>query len=151
VLKKALKSADVLIGAVELEDLRPRYYVTEEMVKSMKRGSVIIDLSIDRGGCIETTECRALRDPVYEKYGVIHFSAWNLPSRVARTASIALSNIFNPLLQNVVEAGGITQLLKNDRGLRNGVYLFNGILTNETLGQKFGIISKDLDLLISAF
>jgi len=151
VLKKAIKSADVLIGAIELEDLRPWYYITEEMVKSMKKGSVIIDLSIDRGGCIETTECRALRDPVYEKHGVIHFSAWNLPSRVARTASIALSNIFNPLLQNIAESGGIIQLIKNDRGIRNGVYLFNGILTNETLGQKFGAISKDLDLLISAF
>lgn len=151
VLKKALKSADVLIGAIELEDLRPWYYITEEMIKSMKKGAVVIDLSIDRGGCIETTECRALRDPVYEKHGVIHFSAWNLPSRVGRTASIALSNIFNPLLQNIAEAGGIIQLLKNDRGIRNGVYLFNGILTNETLGQKFGAISKDLDLLISAF
>lgn len=151
VLKKALKSADVLIGAVELEDLRPWYYITEEMVKTMKKGSVIIDLSIDRGGCIETTECRALRDPVYEKHGVIHFSAWNLPSRMARTASIALSNIFNPLFQEIAEAGGIIHLLKNDRGMRNGVYLFNGILTNETLAQKFGAISKDLDLLISAF
>jgi alanine dehydrogenase len=151
VLKKALRSADVLIGAIELEDLRPWYYITEEMIKSMKKGAVVIDLSIDRGGCIETTECRALRDPVYEKHGVIHFSAYNLPSRVARTASIALSNIFNPLIQNIAEAGGIIQLLKNDRGLRNGVYLFNGILTNETLGQKFGAISKDLDLLISAF
>lgn len=151
VLKKALKSADVLIGAIELENLRPWYYITEDMVKSMKKGAVIIDLSIDRGGCIETTECRALRDPVYEKYGVIHFSAWNLPSRVARTASIALSNIFNPLFQNIAEAGGIIQLLKNDRGIRNGVYLFNGILTNETLGQRFGAMSKDLDLLISAF
>ncbi len=151
VLKKALRSADVLIGAVELEDLRPWYYITEDMVKTMKKGSVIIDLSIDRGGCIETTECRALRDPVYEKHGVIHFSAWNLPSRMARTASIALSNIFNPLFQDIAEAGGIIQLLRNDRGMRNGVYLFNGILTNETLGQKFGAISKDLDLLISAF
>lgn len=151
VLKKALKSADVLIGAIELEDLRPWYYITEDMIKTMKKGAVVIDLSIDRGGCIETTECRALRDPVYEKHGVIHFSAWNLPSRVARTASIALSNIFNPLFQNIAEAGGIIQLLKNDRGIRNGVYLFNGILTNETLGQKFGAISKDLDLLISAF
>ncbi len=151
VLKKALRSADVLIGAIELEDLRPWYYITEEMIKTMKKGAVVIDLSIDRGGCIETTECRALRDPVYEKHGVIHFSAWNLPSRVARTASIALSNIFNPLFQNIAEAGGITQLLKNDPGLRNGVYIFNGILTNETLGQKFGMISKDLDLLISAF
>ncbi len=151
VMKKALKSADVIIGAIELEDLRPWYYITEEMVRSMKKGAVIVDLSIDRGGCIETTECRALRDPVYEKHGVIHFSAWNLPSRVARTASIALSNIFAPLLQNMADTGGITQLLKNDSGVRSGAYLYNGILTNDTLGQKFGILSKDLDLLLTAF
>lgn len=151
VLKKALKSADVVIGAMELEDLRPWYYVSEEMVKSMKRGAVIIDLSIDRGGCIETTECRPLKDPVYEKHGIIHFSAWNLPSRVARTASIALSNIFTPLMQGLADTGNITNLLKNDRGLRGGVYIYNGILTNETLGQKFGVLSKDLDLLLSAF
>lgn len=151
VLKKALKSADVVIGAIELEDLRPRYYITEEMVRTMKKGAVIIDLSIDRGGCIETTECRAMRDPVYEKHGVIHFSAWNLPSRVARTASIALSNVFSPLLQTMADSGGITQLFKNDHGVRNGVYIYNGMLTNETLGQKFGILSKDLDLLLSAF
>jgi len=151
VLRKALKSADVLIGAIELEDLRPWYYITEDMIRSMKKGAVVIDLSIDRGGCIETTECRALHDPVYEKYGVIHFSAWNLPSRVARTASIALSNIFTPLLQNMAASGGITQLLKNEPGVRSGAYLFNGMLTNETLGQKFGLMSKDLDLLISAF
>ena len=151
VLKKALKSADVLIGAIELEDLKPWYYITEDMIRMMKKGAVIIDLSIDRGGCIETTECRALRDPVYEKHGVVHFSAWNLPSRVARTASIALSNILTPLLQNVADAGGMTQILKNDTGLRNGAYLYNGILTNQTLGQKFGILSKDLDLLLSAF
>jgi alanine dehydrogenase len=151
VLTKALKSADVLIGAIDLEDLRPWYYITEDMIRTMKKGSVVIDLSIDRGGCIETTECRALEDPVYEKHGVIHFSAWNLPSRVARSASIALSNIFTPLLQNMADSGGITQLLKNDSGVRSGAYLYNGMLTNETLGQKFGIISKDLDLLISAF
>ena len=141
----------MVIGAIELEDLKPWYYVTEDMVRTMKKGAVIIDLSIDRGGCIETTECRALRDPVYEKHGVIHFSAWNLPSRVARTASIALSNIFAPMLQNLAESGGITQLLKNDHGVRNGAYLYNGILTNETLGQKFGMLSKDLDLLLTAF
>jgi alanine dehydrogenase len=151
VLAKALRSADVLIGAIELEDLRPWYYITEDMIRSMKKGAVVIDLSIDRGGCIETTECRALKDPVYEKHGVIHFSAWNLPSGVARSASIALSNIFTPLLQNIADSGGITHLLKNDPGVRNGAYLYNGMLTNETLGQKFGILSKDLDLLISAF
>ena len=86
----------------------------------------------------------------YEKFGVIHFSAWNLPSRVARTASIALSNIFTPLLQGMADSGGVTHLMKNNHGVRSGAYLYNGMLTNETLGQKFGIISKDLDLLISA-
>jgi alanine dehydrogenase len=151
VLLKALKSADVLIGAIELEDLRPWYYITEEMVRTMKKGAVVIDLSIDRGGCIETTECRAMHNPVYEKHGVVHFSAWNLPSRVARTASIALSNVFTPLLQGLADSGGVTQLLKYNQGVRNGAYLYNGMLTNETLGQKYGIISKDLDLLISAF
>jgi alanine dehydrogenase len=151
VLKKALKSADVVIGAIELEDLRPWYYITEDMVRTMKKGAVIIDLSIDRGGCIETTECRPLKDPVYEKHGIVHFSAWNLPSRVARTASISLSNIFAPLMQALADSGTITHLLKNDHGLRNGVYIYNGILTNETLGQKFGVLSKDLDLLLTAF
>lgn len=151
VLIKSLKSADVLIGAIELEDLRPWYYISEDMVMMMKKGSIVIDLSIDRGGCIETTECRELQDPVYEKHGVIHYSAWNLPSRVARTATIALSNVFSPMLQNLADSGGITPMLKNDHGLRNGVYIYNGILTNETLGQKFGILSKDIDLLLAAF
>ena len=150
VLKKALRSADVLIGAMELEDLHPMYHVTEEMVLGMKEGAIVIDLS-STGGCIETTECRAHKDPVYERAGIVHFSGWNLPSRVARTASIALSNIFTPLLQSMADSGGMNQLLKYDQGIRKGAYLYNGILTNATLGLKFGIISKDLDLLITAF
>jgi alanine dehydrogenase len=151
VLKKALKSADVLIGALGAEDLRPWFYVTEDMVQGMKRGSVIIDLSVDSGGCVETTECRALNDPLYEKHGVIHYSAWNLPSRVPRTASIALSNVFRPLIQEIADAGGVTPMLKFNNGLRTGVYIYNGILTNELLGQKFGILSKDINLLLAAF
>jgi len=150
-LKKALKSADVLIGALGAEDLRPWFYVTEDMVQGMKRGSVIIDLSVDSGGCVETTECRALKDPLYEKHGVIHYSAWNLPSRVPRTASIALSNVFRPLIQEIADAGGVTPMLKFNNGLRTGVYIYNGILTNELLGQKFGILSKDINLLLAAF
>ncbi len=151
VLKKALKSTDVLIGALGAEDLRSWFYVTEDMVKGMKRGSVIIDLSVDSGGCVETTECRALKDPLYEKHGVIHYSAWNLPSRVPRTASIALSNVFRPLIQEISDAGGMTPMLKFNNGLRTGVYIYNGILTNELLGQKFGILSKDINLLLAAF
>ncbi len=151
VLNKALKSADVLIGAIQIEDLRPWYHITEDMVKKMKKGSFLIDLSIDRGGCIETMECRDLQDPVYEKHGVIHFSAWNLPSRVARTASIALSNVFTPLIQEMADQGGLDPLLKGYTGLSYGVYIYKGILTNETLGQKFNLLSKDINLLLAAF
>ena len=151
VLHKALKSADVLIGAIEIEDLRPWYHITEDMVRKMKKGSFLIDLSIDRGGCIETMECRDLKDPVYQKHGVIHFAAWNLPSRVARTASIALSNVFTPLIQEMADQGGLDMLLKSNSGLTNGVYVYKGILTNETLGQKFNLLSKDINLLLAAF
>jgi len=141
----------VLIGAIQIEDLRPWYHITEEMVRKMKKGSVLIDLSIDRGGCIETMECRDLQDPVYEKHGVIHFAAWNLPSRVARTASIALSNVFTPLIQELADQGGLDTMLKTNPGLTNGVYIYKGILTNETLGQKFNLLSKDINLLLAAF
>jgi alanine dehydrogenase len=151
VLQKALKSADVLIGALSTDDLRPWFYVSEEMVRGMKRGSVIIDLSVDTGGCVETTEPRAIKDPIYEKHGVLHYSAWNLPSRVPKTASIALSNVFRPLMQDIADSGGITPMLKFNTGLRHGVYIYNGILTNEMLGQKFGILSKDINLLLAAF
>ncbi len=151
VLQKALKSADVLIGALSTNILMPWFYVTEEMVQGMKRGSVIVDLSIDTGGCVETAEPRAIKDPIYEKHGVIHYSAWNLPSRVPKTASIALSNVFRPLMQEISDAGGITPMLKFNTGLRDGVYIYNGILTNEALGRKFGILSKDINLLLAAF
>jgi alanine dehydrogenase len=151
VLQKALKSADVLIGALSTDVLRPWFYVSEEMVQGMKRGSVIIDLSVDTGGCVETTEPRAIKDPIYEKHGVIHYSAWNLPSRVPKTASIALSNVFRPLMQDIADSGGITPMLKFNTGLRHGVYIYNGILTNEMLAQKFGILAKDINLLLAAF
>jgi len=151
VLRRTLKSADVVIGALNLWDTGPRYFVTEDMVREMKKGSVIIDLSIDQGGCIETSEYRTLQDPVYTKYDVIHFSVPNLPSRAARTASIALSNIISPILVTIGNSGGFKPFLKANLGVRNSVYLYNGILTNEYLGNQFGIPSKNIDLLMAAF
>jgi len=151
VVEKHLKSADVVIGAMHLGDNGPQFLVTEEMVQKMKRGSVIIDLSIDQGGCIETSECRNYSDPSYIKHGVIHYCVPNIASRVARTASIALSNVFNPLLFSIADAGGVQKLLKEDLGFRHGVYIYNGILTNSSIGNYFGIPSKDIDLLMAAF
>lgn len=151
VLTRTLKSADVVIGAVKLVETGPRFFVTEEMVKLMKKGSVIIDLTIDQGGCIETSECRTPRNPVYVKHNVIHYSIPNIPSRVARTASIVISNILSPLLMEMGNAGGIKPLLKEKKGVRFGTYIYNGILTNEHIGNRFNIPSKDIELLMAAF
>ncbi|MBN1158040.1 MAG: alanine dehydrogenase [Bacteroidales bacterium] len=151
VLRRTLKSADVLIGAVNLWETGARYFVTEDMVRDMKKGSVIIDLSIDQGGCIETSEYRTLQDPVYIKHDVIHYCVPNLPSRVSRTASIALSNVISPILVTVGNSGGFKPFLKDNLGVRNGVYIYNGILTNDYLGNLLGISSKDIDLLMAAF
>ena len=151
VLERSLKAADVLIGAMYLIEKGPRFMVTEEMVKLMKKGAVIVDISIDQGGCIETSECRSQVDPVYTKHGVIHCCIPNLPSRVARTASIAISNVFMPLLINMGEYGGLQKYIRDNAGVRNGVYILNGILTNHFIGKQFDIPSQDMDLLMAAF
>ncbi|HYX08603.1 MAG TPA: alanine dehydrogenase, partial [Bacteroidales bacterium] len=122
-----------------------------EMVMNMKKGTVIIDISIDQGGCVETSEYRAQNDPVFIKHGVIHYSVTNLPSRVSRTASIALSNVLSPLLIDIANMGGVQKMLKEDLGVRHGVYIYNGLLTNRYIGEHFGIPSKDIDLLMAAF
>lgn len=151
VILKALRSADVLIGAVRRDEKQQPFYITEEMVKEMKKGSVIIDISIDRGGCIETSEIRTQVDPVFVKHGVIHYCIPNIPSRVARTASIAISNVFAPLIVGIGDSGSMGKHFKENVGLRHGVYVYNGILTNENVGNRLGIPSKDMDLLMAAF
>ena len=149
VILKALRSADVLIGAIRRDENQQGFFITEEMVTEMKKGAVIIDVSIDRGGCIETSERRTQVDPVFVKHGVIHYCVPNIPSRVSRTASIAISNVFAPLIVEMGVLGGGGKHLKENVGLRQGVYIYNGLLTNETLSQRFGIPSRDIDLLMS--
>ncbi|MFH2094619.1 MAG: alanine dehydrogenase [Bacteroidota bacterium] len=151
VLAKALRSADVVIGAVRFQDDHPRCYATEEMVQNMKKNSVIIDIGIDQGGCFETSRITSHSNPTYMKHGVLHYCVPNIPSRVARTASYAISNIFAPFLIKFAEAGNIRNIIKEDAGIRNGVYLYNGILTKSAIGELFNIPYKDIHLLIAAF
>ncbi len=151
VLKRMLLSADVVIGSIPPEEHKGKPVIDEELVKVMKKGSVIIDLSIDKGGCFETSEVRNHDAPAFEKHGVIHYCVPNITARVARTASIALSNVFAPLLIDIGEAGCIKQRLKENTGLRHGVYIYNGILTNHYLGSLYNIPSRDINLLMAAF
>ncbi len=150
VLLNALKTADVSIGAIRAPFGRTPCVVNEKMIAEMKDGSVIVDVSIDQGGVFETSEVTNHDYPTFKKHGVVHYCVPNIASRVSRTASYALSNIFAPILVNAGREAGIENLLKKQRGLRKGVYIFNGALTNEFLGESYNIPYKDLDLLMSA-
>ncbi len=151
VLLKALKTADVVISAIHSPEGRSPVVVSEEMVSQMKYGSVIVDVSIDQGGCVETSKVTTHSDPVFKKYNVTHYCVPNIASRVPNTASYAFSNFFAPVLINIGEGGGVENLLKTDPGIRHGVYIYNGILTNSYIGELFKIPYQDIDLLMAAW
>lgn len=149
-LSEALENADVVIGAVRAEKGANRMIVTEEMVANMKEESVIIDVSIDQGGCIETSKLTSLKNPVFRKYNVIHYCVPNIASRVARTATTAFSNIFTPILLQTADAGGVNEMIYHYRWFMRGVYTYNGSLTNAAIGKKFNMKFRDLNLLMAA-
>lgn len=150
VLAKALKTADVVIGAIHSPGGRAPVVVDETMVQQMKYGSIIIDVSIDQGGCVETSRVTNHDEPVFVKHDVTHYCIPNIASRVPHTASYAISNFFVPILLNIGESGGIVNLLQQDNGIRQGVYLFNGTLTNQYIGEHFGLPHQDIELLMAS-
>ncbi len=148
VLNKAITTCDVVIGAIRSEHGRSPCIVSEETVSRMKPNSVIIDVSIDQGGCFETSRITNHTHPVFRKYDVIHYCVPNIASRVARTATYALTNIFAPILMDIGEMGGIMNVIWEKPGVRNATYLYQGHLTNKDLAERFNIPPKDLELLI---
>jgi len=150
VLKKALISADVVIGALSF-NTSLKFKVSEELVKQMKEGSVIIDLNVSQGGCFETSECTNFNNPAFVKHGVVHYCVPNSPALVARTASISMSNILIPVLLSISDDGGVNNYIKTSKGFRKGVYIYHGILTNRDIGNLFNIPAKEIDLLLAAF
>jgi alanine dehydrogenase len=149
-LERALITADVAIGAMRAPYGRTPCVVSENMVQQMKEGAVIVDVSIDQGGCFETSQVTSHTSPIVIKHGVVHYGVPNIASRVSRTASHALSNIFAPIILAMGEIGGFTSYVGKDCGFRNGVYLYKGKLTNQNLGEAFNLPYKDIDLLFSA-
>jgi alanine dehydrogenase len=149
-LAKQLKTCEVAVGALGNETGRTPIVVTEEMVSSMRTGSVIIDVSIDRGGCFETAEITTHENPIYIKYGVIHYCVPNIPSGFARTASQAISNVLMPLLLEAGEDGGFEHMLWHQVHLRSGIYMFKGAITNFYLSERFNLKYTDLNLLIAS-
>jgi alanine dehydrogenase len=149
-LSETLKSADVVIGALRAEKGKARHVITEEMVSKMKPDSLIIDLSIDQGGCVETSEITTLKNPAFRKHQVIHYCVPNVASRVAHTATNALSNIFTPTILRAAEEGGVEEMVFSHSWFMKGVYTYKGSLTNETIARKFGMKFKNIELLFAA-
>lgn len=149
-LQQELLTADVAIGAMHSKTGRTPIIVSEDMVAKMKPGAVIVDVSIDQGGCFATSEVTSLDKPTFVKHDVIHYCVPNMASRVSRTASVAVSNILTPILLRAGSTASIEQLLFSNLGLRHGVYTYKGCLCNEYLGERFQIKSTDLDLLITS-
>src|SRR5215207_4980384 len=149
-LAKQLKTCEVAVGALGSETGRTPMVVTEEMVSNMRTGSVIIDVSIDRGGCFETSEITSHEHPIFLKYGVIHYCVPNIPSGFARTASQAISNVLMPLLLEAGDEGGFEKLIWHNLHLRSGIYMFKGALTNFYLSERFQLKYTDLNLLIAS-
>lgn len=150
VLAAALKTADVVVGAMRINDMHPSKIVTEDMVMQMKKNSIIIDISIDQGGIVETSRPTTHRNPVFTKYGVIHYCVPNIASRVARTASYSISNSLTQLLLKFNESGSMNRFLKINPEICTGVYFFNGILTNSLVGVNHNLNAKDINLLLAA-
>lgn len=148
VMAKSLANCDVAIGALRSPEGRSPCVVSEAMVQRMKPRSLIIDVSIDQGGCFETSEMTNHESPTFVKHDVLHYCVPNIASRVSRTASYALSNIFTPILIDIGREGGFDNYMWSNNGFREGVYIFKGNLTNSTLGARFGITSKEIDFLL---
>lgn len=146
-LQKALMRCDVAIGAIRGKTRSP-IIVSEQMVENMKEGAVVVDVSIDRGGCFETSEVTSHKKPTFEKHGIIHYCVPNIPSKYARTASVSISNIFTPYLLNIGEEGGFENAVRFDRSLQKGMYFYHGILTNKSVADWFGLPFRDINLLI---
>ncbi len=149
-LEQELDSADVAIGAIHSPSGRTPIIVSEEMVLNMKHGAVIIDVSIDQGGCFGTSRVTSHDQPIYVEHGVVHYCVPNIASRVPRTASSALSNILTPMLLESEEFGGMERFIYHHQGLRHGVYTYKGCVTNYHLGERFGIKTTDIDLLLTS-
>ncbi|CAM3303000.1 alanine dehydrogenase [Flavobacterium longum] len=146
-LLKALRRCDVAIGAMRGKERCP-VVVSETMVEHMKRGAVIVDVSIDTGGCFETSEITTHEKPTFIKHNVIHYCVPNIPSRYSKTATLSISNIITPSLLSIAEDGGIESAIRRNQGLKHGVYLYHGILTNKVIGEWFNMPDNDINLIV---
>lgn len=149
-LRRFVTSADVIVGAMVHGGSRSPILVTEDMVASMRPGSVVVDAVIDQGGCIETSRPTCHSHPVFTEHGVIHYCVPNMPSNAASTATDALTNVLVPFLMEIGECETLNEALWRNEGLRNGTYVYRKHLTKKSLAGLFGMSHRDIELLIAS-
>jgi len=151
VLEKAMRTADVAIGALLAKNDQMVYVVPEEMVKSMKPGAIVIDVSIDQGGLFETSRQTSHHAPLFKTHGITHYGVPNIASKYSRTSSYALSNYFTPMLARMGDYTNLNQFILDDQGLLDAIYMYQGILTHNAASRRFNIPGQDINLLLAAF
>ena len=149
-ISQALLTADVVIGGMLTAGQKAPVVVSEDMVASMRSGSVIVDAVIDQGGCVETSRATTHSKPTFRRHGVIHYAVPNMPSNAARTSTYALTNVLVPYVIKIVEANSVNEALWTDVGLRNGTYTYRKHLTKKSLAMMFGMPHRDIELLIAS-
>ncbi len=137
-ISRGLKFADLFVGAIQIKGEKIPSIVTEEMVKTMKPGAVIVDISIDQGGCVETSHPTSISNPVYVMHNVIHFCVPNIPAMVPRTATYGLTNASLEYIQQIAD-NGFSNAVLTDAGLSKGICTYNGYCTNESVAEIFNI------------
>ena len=148
-IAKLAEISDVMIGALSPRLKLGKPLVSEQVVKTMKPGSVIIDVSIDQGACFATSRHTTHTNPIYVKHGVTHYCVPNIPSAVAKTASFALTNALLPFLQKLTAHETIPDILWKSHSLRKGTYLYKGYVTKKILAELTDFPFREIDMLLA--
>ena len=143
-ISEHIKDADLVIGAVLLPGAKAPYVIAEKMVKTMQPGSVIVDVSIDQGGCIETSKPTTHSNPVFVKHGVTHYCVTNMPGAYPRTSTIALTAATLPYILKLAEKG--INALKEDKGFAKGLNTYNGCITYKPVADALGMMDRFREL-----
>ena len=149
-ISQLAKVSDVMIGALSPKKKISQPLVSEQVVRSMKPGSVIIDVSIDQGACFATSRHTSHTNPIYVKHGVTHYCVPNIPSAVAKTASFALTNTLLPFLLKLTEHETIADILWKSHSLRKGTYVYKGYVTKKVLAELTDFPFREIDMLLAA-
>jgi alanine dehydrogenase len=146
-LRRWIRLADVVIGAVLIPGTRAPHLITREMLKTMKKGAVIVDVAIDQGGCFETSRPTTHANPVYEVEGVIHYTVGNMPGTLAKTATLALTNATLPYALEIADKGWRRAFQENTE-IRKGANVVQGKITYPGVAEAFGLDCTPLETLL---